>query len=343
MPDSPLDVQIPSPVNSRIISPETRAKMSAAHLGKGHAHLPETRAKISATLKGHKFTPEAIAKMSAALRGRKHSPEARAKMSAAHKGYKHSTKTRARFSSPEWIAAFKARINTPETRAKRIATITGRKHSAETRAKMSVALKGRPRPPEVVAKIAAAHTGRKCSPEHRASIKRFHVSNGHHSLTDIDPVCRTASCSICGLVVIRKTGETSWVCWVAGLGNSRRAKLKVAPVVLYRDQVLQMWKSQNGRCAICSCHIDLDRKSGCGACLDHDHVSGYIRRWLCARCNKGLGHFNDRPSVLRDAATYLENCAAADARLLAECAAHNHHPFIKNAVISAAPQVPTIQ
>ena len=58
----------------KTLSPETRAKISAAT--KGKTRSPETRAKMSAALKGenHPFY------------GKSHTPEARAKMSAAVKG-----------------------------------------------------------------------------------------------------------------------------------------------------------------------------------------------------------------------------------------------------------------
>lgn len=59
-------------------SPETRAKMRQAKLGKKHS--PETRAKISAAQRGKKQPPEAVAKTAAFLRGRKQSPEHAAKV-----------------------------------------------------------------------------------------------------------------------------------------------------------------------------------------------------------------------------------------------------------------------
>lgn len=70
-----------------VVSPETRAKMSAARMGNqnalGYKHSPEARAKNSAANRGRKKSPEHRAKMSAAHMGRKKSPETRAKMSAA--------------------------------------------------------------------------------------------------------------------------------------------------------------------------------------------------------------------------------------------------------------------
>ena len=41
--------------------------------------------------------------------------------------------------------------------------------------------------------------------------------------------------------------------------------------------------------------------------LDHCHVSGKFRGWLCPRCNKTLGMVKDNPELLRKLADYLEN------------------------------------
>jgi hypothetical protein len=100
-----------------IVSAETRAKLSAAHLGKkrepfspehgakiaaamrGRALSPEHRAKISAAHLGKTISPETRAKLSAALRGRKRSPETCARMSAAHRGRKQSPEHNANISA----------------------------------------------------------------------------------------------------------------------------------------------------------------------------------------------------------------------------------------------------
>ena len=63
------------------VSPETRAKISIGHTGRKHSS--ETRAKISATLTGRKLSPETRVNMSIGKTGKKLSPEARAKISAA--------------------------------------------------------------------------------------------------------------------------------------------------------------------------------------------------------------------------------------------------------------------
>jgi hypothetical protein len=60
-------------------SDESRAKMSAAHLGKSNGpHSAETRAKMSAAPRGRKKSPEHCAAMSEAKRGKKRKPHSEA-------------------------------------------------------------------------------------------------------------------------------------------------------------------------------------------------------------------------------------------------------------------------
>lgn len=73
----------------RTFSPETRAKMADAKLGKKRPpHTPETKAKMSAARVGIKYSPETIARFSAAKRGVKYGPmteESKRKKSVAMK------------------------------------------------------------------------------------------------------------------------------------------------------------------------------------------------------------------------------------------------------------------
>lgn len=39
--------------------------------------------------------------------------------------------------------------------------------------------------------------------------------------------------------------------------------------------------------------------------LDHDHITGAFRGWLCNRCNLALGHFEDSISGLEKGIVYL--------------------------------------
>ncbi len=70
---------------------------------------------------------------------------------------------------------------------------------------------------------------------------------------------------------------------------------------------LVAWENQKGKCALCEVTLDRKKHSGTGAHADHDHSSGKPRKILCSVCNRGLGFFKDNPSLLREAAMYLES------------------------------------
>lgn len=54
---------------------------------------------------------------------------------------------------------------------------------------------------------------------------------------------------------------------------------------------------QNNQCQICERIKKL--------VVDHNHQTKEIRGLLCDRCNKGLGHFEERPELLSRAIQYL--------------------------------------
>lgn len=41
--------------------------------------------------------------------------------------------------------------------------------------------------------------------------------------------------------------------------------------------------------------------------LDHDHITGKPRAWICDSCNTGLGRFKDDINTIQDAIEYLKN------------------------------------
>jgi NUMOD3 motif len=97
----------------RAQTPETRAKISAAH--RGLTHSVETRAKMSAAHRGRPGRPqtaETRAKLSAAHLGKTLSAEHRMKLSTAHAG-KPQPKLRGRTLSPETRAKMSAARTKP--------------------------------------------------------------------------------------------------------------------------------------------------------------------------------------------------------------------------------------
>jgi hypothetical protein len=69
------------------------------------------------------------------------------------------------------------------------------------------------------------------------------------------------------------------------------------------DDYFSLLARQGGGCAICG----TDKcQTGRLLNIDHDHANGEVRGILCGHCNKALGLFQDNPSLLRKAASYLE-------------------------------------
>lgn len=133
--------------------------------GTGGRHTDETKAKISAAHMGKILTQEHIAKMSAAMTGRVKSDETIAKMSAAMMGHAVSDETKAKLS-----AAHMGKVLTEEHRAKMSAANMGKTLSEDHRAKMSASQKGRVKTDETRAKISAAKMGHAVSDETKAKI-----------------------------------------------------------------------------------------------------------------------------------------------------------------------------
>lgn len=65
----------------------------------------------------------------------------------------------------------------------------------------------------------------------------------------------------------------------------------------------EIFKDQNGCCAICSRHQTEFKKN---LYIDHNHITKEIRGLLCDKCNTGLGHFQDSSDILKKAINYLE-------------------------------------
>jgi len=67
-------------------------------------------------------------------------------------------------------------------------------------------------------------------------------------------------------------------------------------------QYNELFISQKGCCAICDRHQDLFNRA---LSVDHCHSSGQIRGLLCDECNKAIGYFKDKTSLLYAAVYYL--------------------------------------
>ena len=89
---------------------------------------------------------------------------------------------------------------------------------------------------------------------------------------------------------------------ISNLKASKKYQVKVK-YGLSIEQVQELYVSQNNQCAICKDVFGDTYKTQ----IDHCHQTGRVRGLLCINCNWLLGHSRDKPSLLREAANYLEN------------------------------------
>jgi len=64
-----------------------------------------------------------------------------------------------------------------------------------------------------------------------------------------------------------------------------------------------MLKEQNECCYICGTH---ETNNGSRLAIDHDHISGKIRKLLCRQCNTALGNVKENVEVLKKMINYIE-------------------------------------
>lgn len=78
--------------------------------------------------------------------------------------------------------------------------------------------------------------------------------------------------------------------------------------LLTREEFETQLQAQDNRCYLC--RREQTHKARHGAikrlAIDHDHLTGLLRKLLCDGCNTGLGNFQDDPELLRRAADYIE-------------------------------------
>ena len=76
---------------------------------------------------------------------------------------------------------------------------------------------------------------------------------------------------------------------------------------LTEEQYWDMFRRQNGLCAICQKpESGIHKGKLMNLSVDHCHATGKVRELLCSLCNRGLGHFLDDPAILQSAIGYLE-------------------------------------
>lgn len=97
--------------------------------------------------------------------------------------------------------------------------------------------------------------------------------------------------------------------WRNGNPERNKARARVQQLKKYGLTLADydaMLAAQGHCCAICK--VDkpgwLKRVNWC---VDHCHTTGKVRGLLCCSCNAAIGHAKDSPSILRQAAAYLDS------------------------------------
>jgi hypothetical protein len=108
-----------------------------------------------------------------------------------------------------------------------------------------------------------------------------------HRLSDIDTENKTALCSNCGKVKIRKKGQQF------------RCSLAVQEYRRVNGNRHRYHEPNPGVCTLCG--------NNKRVAYDHNHKNGEFRGWLCINCNTVLGLVHDNPQRLRELADYLDS------------------------------------
>jgi len=85
----------------------------------------------------------------------------------------------------------------------------------------------------------------------------------------------------------RRRQERKYKTSEKGQRVTRKSRLK-CKYDLTLEEWQQMYNEQKGCCAICGIHQDKLIRS---LEIDHNHVTGKVRKLLCIKCNLGLGYF----------------------------------------------------
>ena len=104
-------------------------------------------------------------------------------------------------------------------------------------------------------------------------------------------------------VVCQKERSTKYQKTQKGKDKSRERHLRKT----YGVSLQEVLKAK--QCEICFTSLISEGMAGNSVCVDHDHVTGDVRGFLCNNCNRGLGMFMDNKEYLESAIAYLNKFA----------------------------------
>jgi hypothetical protein len=75
------------------------------------------------------------------------------------------------------------------------------------------------------------------------------------------------------------------------------------------DQYDAMENKQQGRCYICNQYeiiINTKTKLPYRLCVDHNHITGQVRKLLCRNCNLLVGQLENKEELVKKCVNYLD-------------------------------------
>jgi hypothetical protein len=124
------------------------------------------------------------------------------------------------------------------------------------------------------------------------------------------------NCKTCNIILENKKTKSGKCLRCYTKENKKaRANTPVAKAKRRRNKIFAKYKitmaeyeamslKQSGKCAICFASPE-DVRYGV-LCVDHCHETGKVRGLLCVKCNTGLGRFEDKLQILKNAIHYLK-------------------------------------
>lgn len=84
--------------------------------------------------------------------------------------------------------------------------------------------------------------------------------------------------------------------------ESKRSSILKSRYGITEQDYLDLFNAQKGCCAICGVDYSNSKRN---LDVDHDHTTGVVRGLLCNNCNRGIGHLQDSPVILKRALDYI--------------------------------------
>lgn len=88
-----------------------------------------------------------------------------------------------------------------------------------------------------------------------------------------------------------KTGLLGRIKYLLTSAKAMAKRIGYLPPAVTPEEALDLWVEQKGLCKSCKREIDIMKKNG--FCLDHNHITGVVRGFLCIPCNMAEGWMKD--------------------------------------------------